>query len=651
MLLDIYDPKAPPKPIGIDLGTTHSTVAHVRDGRPAALTTCDATPLLPSVVYFGDHGAVLVGRAARAHATSEPSRTISSAKRLMGRGADDEETRRLGTYKFRTPKNQEEAKVVHFDVGTAEGVSPVEVSAEILKSLKQSALDQLTHVGGAVITVPAYFDDAQRQATKDAGRLAGLEVLRLLNEPTAAALAYGLENKKNGLFAVYDLGGGTFDITVLTLDDGIFQVRSTGGDSALGGDDMDRAIAERMLVAMGFSEPLDTAAGALLTAAPPEVVGLALEAARSAKHALTERETVDVELPKRGGGDTVFRITRGDFDEWISPLVERTGRAVKRALRDAGVAATDLDGVILVGGATRVPRIKRYVTELFGKPPLDDLDPDLVVAYGAAIQADLLASSSDEVLLLDVLPLSLGVETMGGAVDKILPRNTTIPCGAKSTFTTYADNQTGFELHIVQGERELAKDCRSLAHFSLKGIPPMPAGMARLEVTFNVDENNLLSVTARELTTGNVQHVEVKPSYGLTDEQVEDMLIAALDHGEEDWDARRLVDARVEGERILLATSKGLASDPDLLSAEERARVDGTLRELRSAIDGATSSGKVQGAIDALDAATHEWAGRRMNRAIQGAMSGRAVDLVAQEVKDAAGVEAHLEAHAQRGSS
>jgi molecular chaperone HscA len=634
MLLDIFDPKAPPQAIGIDLGTTNSIVAHVRDGRPMPLTTCDGSPLLPSVVHYGAEGSVLVGRNAAAYATREPERTIASVKRFMGRAAGDVETKRLGAYKF-VPG---ESSVVRFDLGKLTP-SAIEVSAEILKSLRQSAVDQLTHVGGAVITVPAYFDDAQRQATRDAGRLAGLEVLRLLNEPTAAALAYGLDKQQNGLFAVYDLGGGTFDITILLLDEGVFQVKSTGGDSALGGDDMDREIAERMLIAMGATTP---------ETRTPEVVSIVLDAARRAKHALTDAAEVSVELPKRGGGELSFSLTRADFDAWIRPLLERTGKACRRALRDAGLEPAALDGVILVGGSTRVPRVRAYVQELFGKEPLSDIDPELVVAYGAAIQADLLSRSSDEVLLLDVLPLSLGIETMGGGVDKILPRNTGIPAGAKATFTTYADNQTGFDLHVVQGEREIAGDCRSLARFKLTGIPPLPAGLARLEVSFHVDENNLLNVKAVELTTGISQSVEVKPSYGLTDEEVEQMLIEALDHGESDFELRRLRDAQVEATRILLATDKALASDADLLDDAERARVERALSAARSAASSASHASAVESAISALDDATHDWAGRRMNRAIQAAIAGRNLGVVEQSVAHAAGIEAHLAKHGER---
>ncbi len=637
MLLDIFDPKAPPKAIGIDLGTTNSVVAYMRDERPTALVNCDGTELLPSVVYYGAHGEVIVGRSAKAYAEREPGRTIASAKRFLGKAADDPQTRALGTYVFAAPSSDKDARVVRFQVGERV-VTPVEVSAEILKSLLQSARDQLHSVGGAVITVPAYFDDAQRQATKDAARLAGVSLLRLLNEPTAAALAYGLEKRRDGLFAVYDLGGGTFDVTLLKLEQGVFQVKSTGGDSALGGDDMDRVIAHDMLRFLGL-DPQD---------APPEVLSFILDAARQVKHGLTTSGRVEAELPYRGGEKRVYILTREQFDTWVQPILEKTGRACRRALRDAGVAASEIDGVILVGGATRVPAVKNYVEAMFGNPPLADIDPDLVVAQGAALQAELLTHSSEEVLLLDVLPLSLGVETMGGAVDRILPRNTTIPTGAKSTFTTYADGQTGFEIHVVQGERELAADCRSLARFDLKGIPPMPAGHARLEVEFRVDENSLLTVHARELTTGAEQTVEVKPSYGLDDDTVEQMLFDALDHGEEDFEARRLIEARVEARRILLATQKAWSTDRELLTVDGQRRVKAAMDALERAIDQGTSASEVQLAVSDLDQATHAWAGLRMNQAIASALSGKELSHVAQEVRNARGVEAHLAEHQRK---
>jgi molecular chaperone HscA len=633
-LLQIHDPSARPTPIGIDLGTTNSLVAYVSTlGKPTTILDCDSEALVPSVVHYAKDGRVIVGRDAKKLAVSAPNDTLASVKRFMGRGASDSETARLSTYRFASG----DSSVVRFAVAGGRVVTPIEASAEILRTLKENAEDELGKVGGAVITVPAYFDDAQRQATKDAAKLAGIEVLRLLNEPTAAALAYGLDSKKNGTFAVFDLGGGTFDVSILVLDDGVFQVRATGGDTQLGGDDFDRALAEQIIQRFMLEKTGD------------DVVRAVLDASRAIKHGLTDAETVEADIDLPGMGAKQFAISRADFEALIRPVVERTGQTCKRALRDAGLTASDIDGVILVGGATRVPLVRRFVTELFGKEPLASIDPDEVVALGAAVQADLLAGSGprDEVLLLDVLPLSLGIETMGGVVERILERNTAIPAGAKQVFTTYAENQTGFELHVVQGERDVATDCRSLARFTLRGIPMMPAGMARLEVSFHVDADGLLSVTATELTTGVSQDIDIKPSYGLSDGEIERMLMEAYEHGEADVLERNLREQRVEAERILSATELALSRDADLLEDGERERILAVMTKLREAAAG-TVHRRIATLIEELDETASPFAGRRMDRSIRAALSGRRLSDVAMETAHAKGIESHLGAGAEK---
>ncbi|MGA9652974.1 MAG: Fe-S protein assembly chaperone HscA, partial [Polyangia bacterium] len=536
---------------------------------------------------------------------------------------DAEATRRLTPYQF-APGGESEAVVRFSLLNGRRAVTPVEVSSEILRVLKARAEVALGgDLDGAVITVPAYFDDGQRQATRDAGRLAGLEVMRLLNEPTAAALAYGLDKQAEGTFAVFDLGGGTFDISILKLEGGVFEVKSTGGDSALGGDDFDRALAVHLLRQMGLSED---------AAGDRHLIRRVLDAARDAKEALTKLDATEVVVERRPGDMWRGEITREELDAVVRPVLDRCEPPVRRALRDAGLEAKQLSGVILVGGATRMPIVRRLVASMFGREPLADIDPDEVVALGAAVQADLLAGNArKDVVLMDVVPLSLGLEMMGGVVEKLIHRNTTVPCGAVQAFTTYADNQTGFDLHVVQGERELVADCRSLARFKLTGIPPMPAGMARLQVTFLVDADGLLGVSAREETTGKESSIRVKPSYGLTDDEVERMIRDSFAHAEQDVGERLLAVERVEADRILHATRAALAASADLLVEGERAAIEAAVGALETSKAGRDHLA-IRAAIAALDAASKDFATRRMNQALQQGLRGQDIGAVESKV-------------------
>jgi Fe-S protein assembly chaperone HscA len=610
--------------VGIDLGTTNSLVAYVEDGRPVVIRDESGDALVPSVVSIGDEGTIFVGREAQRRLLTAPSRSVYSVKRFMGRGIEDLRAE-AGLLPFTV--SGDPGGVVR--IGMADrAFTPPEISAFVLRELRHRAEEHFRKQGEfdfevdrAVITVPAYFNDAQRTATRDAGRLAGLEVLRIINEPTAASLAYGLDKRDRGTIAVYDLGGGTFDISILKVEDGVFQVLSTNGDTHLGGDDIDRLMVETVLAEI---------------AGPKEQDASTVEAIRraviQAKWDLSDVEETEIRVEPSRWVHSGYRkrITRADFERIIRPLIDRTLQPCRQALADAGLEPKDIDEAVLVGGSTRIPLVRRLVEELFDRKPHSDLNPDEVVALGAAVQADILVSGRREMLLLDVTPLSLGIETMGGVVSKIIMRNSTIPASGREMFTTGVDNQTGVDIHVLQGERELAADCRSLAHLHLKGIPPMPAGLPRIEVRFQIDANGILSVGARELRTGIEQGIEVKPSYGLTDEEVERMLIESFEHAEADFEARLLIEARNEAETVIHATEKVLrradleASASELLEPGERDRIEAALAELKAVMTGSDRA-VIQEKTHALNHATHHLAEATMNRSVREALAGRNV--------------------------
>ena len=614
-LLQISEPGQAPDPharrigIGIDLGTTHSLVASVRSGIAECLPDADGRVILPSAVRYLPQGRREIGHQALSSQSSDPSNTIVSVKRFMGRAMKDIANAEEFPYQFLDTPGM-------LSLQTADGVkSPVEVSAEILATLRQRAEDTFADdIYGAVITVPAYFDDAQRQATKDAAKLAGLNVLRLINEPTAAALAYGLDNASEGIYAVYDLGGGTFDISVLRLSQGVFEVLSTGGDSALGGDDYDRALARYALDATGKKVLTDSDKSAVLVAA------------RRCKEALSSENNVVFDA-LLSDGELHLNVSREVFEAQTQSLTQRTLSAVKKALRDAQITIEDIKGVVMVGGSTRMPMVQKAVGELLHCQPLNNLNPDEVVALGAALQANQLVGNNTDgnMLLLDVIPLSLGIETMGGLVERIVPRNQTIPTAMAQDFTTYQDGQTALALHIVQGERDLVKDCRSLAHFELRGIPPMAAGAARIRVTFTVDADGLLSVAAKEINSGVESQIEVKPSYGLSDEQITFMLQDSFHTAEIDMQARALAESRLEVDRMCLATNAALEKDAHLLAEAELEHIKQlmTLALESKILDDAIA---IENATEALAKGTEAFAALRMNESIRQALSGKTIE-------------------------
>ena len=616
-LLQIAEPGMSTEPhrhrlaAGIDLGTTNSLVATVRNGIAVCLADEQGRTMLPSVVHYKADGSIEVGRAAMAAQAQDPRNTIVSVKRFMGRGMKDVTHVESSPYDFVDTPGMVRLR-------TVQGIkSPVEVSAEVLKVLRARAEASLGgELAGVVITVPAYFDDAQRQATKDAATLAGLNVLRLLNEPTAAAVAYGLDNASEGIYAVYDLGGGTFDLSILKLSRGVFEVLSTNGDAALGGDDFDHRLFCWILDKSGIEPPSSEDARRLQMKA------------REVKELLTASEEAPVTVKLGSGEEVNLTVTRQDFESMTEHLVRKTLAPMRKALRDAGLAPDEVKGVVMVGGATRMPQIQRSVAEFFDQEPLTNLDPDKVVALGAAIQANVLAGNrkdEDDWLLLDVIPLSLGLETMGGLTEKVIPRNSTLPIARAQEFTTFKDGQTAMAFHVVQGERELVSDCRSLARFELRGIPPMVAGAARIRVTFQVDADGLLSVSAREMSSGVEASVLVKPSYGLTDDEIAGMLREGVDYAGDDMLARALREQQVEADRLVEATEHALEQDGDLLDPTERSAVDAAIAALRQARDGKDHRA-IKQHIDALSRATDEFAARRMDRSVRSALAGHKVD-------------------------